>query len=447
MGASRIRIRIVSGGLEARAAIEPGAGAGMRELRAALENADVVHGVDESTCARLAVQLSDPGFATSDRLVAQGSPPVDGSPGTLELCFVAGMRRGTFREDGSLDFHERGNLKPVPAGEVVARCTPPTEGVPGRAVDGSEIPAKAGSDTFIHLGEGVALDDRSGEIRAIEGGVIEYREGELLDVGRHHEHRAGVDLESGNLQMEGSLSIMGDVAHGFSARASTNVEVNGVVDCGTVYAEGDLVVTGGVIGGEGGRADAGGDALVHHTHTARVRCAGRLEVQKDAVNSELRAHVIVVGGRVVGGELSAEVLVSVGQAGTAGGAETALTAGEALEIEDEQPEEEAVGTPPQTAQEPRPTASDGAQPGGEESVDQEAANELGEAEVDERAAERERRMAELREVASIEIVGIAHAGVTIRIGNRRRKLESPTRAARFRYDPTVDDIVTEALAG
>ena len=251
MASERITIDIMPGEVEAQAEVLPGPPTDRSALDEALRDEGVVFGIDEEACAQLGVCLQDPDFAIQELVLAQGTAPVSGADGVLELKFNINVLAGRLREDGTLDFRDRGLLVPLEAGGLLGIYTPPGESRTGRSVEGRELPADTPRDPLPCLGDGVELDSESGEIRATVAGIVSYPEGATLSVTSSFQHNRDVDLKSGDLQMEGALQITGDVARNASASATGDLVVNGMVDGGTVRANGSVTIGGGVIGSEG----------------------------------------------------------------------------------------------------------------------------------------------------------------------------------------------------
>ena len=396
MAAERVAVRIESERLEARICVEPGPVAGIDELRAALERAGVVYGVDEARCAQLASALANPDHTARDELIASGSAPEPGRNGVLEPHFPIGLQPGTERDDGSIDFLDRALLTPVDEGALIATYHPATLGIEGTGVDGKVIPTRTAQETLPPLGPGVVHDAASGEIRARFDGAVTYQEEKGLDVIDYFEHGGDVNLRSGNLNIQGGVLVTGSINAGLRVRASGDVVVKTGIDGGSAEAGGSVGVTGGILGGTDGEVRAGGDVSVRHAHGARIHCGGLLTVA-DAVDCRLRGREIQATGKVLGGELEAETRIVVSRAGSPFGARTVLRA--ASLVEDS------------------PCRADGG----------------------------EQRRAELLASARIEIVDVAHAGVVIELGSARLQLEEEVRRVRFRRDHESGEILAEPI--
>jgi len=146
-----------------------------------------------------------------------------------------------------------------------------------------------------------------------------------------------VGIKTGNIDFDGAVSIDGDVHPGMVIRASSDVHVNGLVERATIIAGNDIVVTGGVVGGDSGKdskkhsgeeqvADtgaeqhhhefksflkAGGSIKAKYINQAEIACESDLVVTEYLMHStaEVHGHVLLgqTGGKgcLIGGNCHA----------------------------------------------------------------------------------------------------------------------------------------------
>ncbi len=171
--------------------------------------------------------------------LSPGTPPIPGRAGYVEPAFDEGLAPGRVSDDGHMDFFERGLLKSVSAGQLVALVHPPEPGIEGLSAEGEVMPARAGEPLKLKLGAGVTLD-AEGRVSAVHDGVVLYKPGESLDVVARHVHQGAVDLHTGHLDMHGSLTVKGDVERLLQVRASGDLEILGAVSGGSLRASGSV---------------------------------------------------------------------------------------------------------------------------------------------------------------------------------------------------------------
>lgn len=435
-GAERsLVVQVSEDRLQAFVSVKAGRAAGEAELRVALEGSGVRACIDPVAFARLALGLEEPGFAIERELIARGKAMQQSEAGKFESPFLEGLAPGHVREDGTLDFHDRELLKPVPRGTLLGRVTRARAGVPGQLVDGTVCTPEPVSDRAPELGPGASIS-ADGEIRATRAGIVLCTPRQL-DVVDQHVHDGAVDLRSGHLHMRGSLLVKGDIHGGFRVYATGDVEISGEVDHGSVYAGGNAKIRGGVRGGTGASVCAEVDLSVHHAESATL-FAGRLLQIGRAVHTTLAAVRVEIAGKLHGGQTSAEHSVLAREAGSPGGAPTTIAVAEPLELPVEAARREleqakarrGIGAT-RASRAPGVRAKGGKL---ERAV-------LQRSEV-RRLAERARRQRELSAEAFVQIA-LAHPGVSVRIADQKHDFERETRAVRISLDPLTRGLRVE----
>jgi len=438
---SRLQLRVAADGMSAFAGIGAGSRESAAQIDASLKAAQIVEGVDRTAYATLAHALQGVDGLATEIEIARGRPAGASRDGYFDPAFEPGLRPGHVRADGTMDFRDRELLKPVSIGDDLGIIHPPVAGTPGLRVDGAAAAAKPGKPCTLQAGPGAELL-ADGRVRARCAGVVIYVEGRSIDVGIHYVHEGDVDLHSGDLSMDGSLMVRSDVRRGFVARATGDLEIKGGVD-GSAYAGANLHVFGGVRGGEGSVASAGGHLRVHHAERARLQSGGLIELV-DAVNSEMSAVQIRIARSLRGGRAAVEESLVTRDAGTAATSATVIEAGVPREdpegdarnvLQTEKARRLVARTPG-----PRGKIADGAKSG---KLTRELAS--GQKSALARKIERAERTAALLPRAFIEVRGSVHAGVLVRIGNARLLLEETMQNVRFTLDLESHTIRTEGL--
>jgi uncharacterized protein (DUF342 family) len=410
--------------------------AGSREdatgLDAALKAARIVHGIERVACATLVRALGGE-KASVEVQIARGTPAGASRAGRFEPAFQPGLQPGHVREDGTMDFHDRELLKPVSLGQSLGHLYPPVEGTPGVRVDGALVPAVPARAFALKLGPGTQLL-ADGRILATCTGAVIYSEGRSIEVGTNYEHKGGIDVRSGDLSMEGSLVVRGDVQHGFWVRATGDLEIKGGVEGGSAYAGANLKVSGGVRGGVGSMISAGGDLHARYVERARLDSGGVLELTS-AVNSDLSAVHIHIERSLRGGRAAVEVSLVTHDAGTP-------TANVETVIEAAAPREPAVDDARNALHAAKALRLTGRRGPGPRSgpSDRPKGCKLGRDTVDVRRSELARKVARAERISAllpqafIAVTGTAHAGVRVCIGEAWLLLQEPERNVRFALD-------------
>ncbi|HXK20218.1 MAG TPA: FapA family protein [Polyangiaceae bacterium] len=442
MASPRLSIRVAQDHMAAFVSVVAGSEP-IDDLAARLADAGIVAGLDEALLARLLERVKEPAFERDEQQIACGVAATRGRAGRVELAFEQGLAPGLVSDDGHMNFFERGLLKVVRAEQVVARVFAPEAGQAGYSVTGEPLPALSGTSAKLQLGTGVTAD-ADGVVRARSGGVVLYKPGESLDVVAEHVHLGAVDLRTGHLDMQGSLSVRGDVERLLRASATGDLEVLGSVSGGSLRAGGSIRVSGSVRGGDAARVVAAHDVTINSCEAADVSAGGVLRVQ-DAVNSQLSGQYVVVTGRLRGGAALAETSLIVKEAGTSSGVLTLLHAGEPLDIPDLEDVQRAV-----MMQKLRRMAERG---GVRDAFGRRGSSrgkggrlgrlnaQLSAEELQERAEHAQHR-AELACTAVIE-AGVLHPGVQLRIGGSSLQFEQVARGLRYSLSPETGQLVAE----
>lgn len=417
----------------ATADIAAGPAMGVQELRTALQAARVVFSHDPALLNELARKLADAKFSARAVVVARGREAVTGRDGYFEPAFSVGIQAGHVDESGTIDFFDRELLKPLQADEYVGQLHQPVQGVAGKRVDGVEIKVKPVRPLNLQIGPGIRQAP-DGRLYAAFAGVLVYELNRKIDVARQHVHQRDVDLRSGNLDMEGALTVRGSVQHQFTVRATGDIEIQGGVESGSVFGSGKVRIRGGVRGGDCGEVSAEGNVEVGHAEGATIRSGGVLTLGS-AVNCELAAHKIVAARMIRGGTAQAELSVQVQEAGAAhAGSQTLLAAGIPLDRPVCDVRVALVEHKEQRALQRRAggvRASDERNKGGKL-----GRVNLGLAQKElEMKAEHAGRREQLLPSASVHVVGRLHPGVSIQIGVHSLLVDEPETNVRFVWDP------------
>ena len=393
--------------------------------------------------------------------IAQGVESVNGRDGKVKLSFKGGGDVGTEQKDGSINFRERGGMACVNDGEHVATLTPPTAGTPGFDVLGNELPAKDGNPKPLKAGIGVTSVGGKGGTEvftAASAGMIIYKD-DTLSISDVLEINSDVDLASGNVHVEkGSIIIKGTVTTGAEVTAEDNVAVEVVVENATIKAGNDVTVGGGILMDEGGLIKAGGNVKAKFFRNATIRAGGDVVAEVDFVNCD-----IIAGGRIVAeadkGVLNGGVYVcggmDVAEVGTDVGSSTEvnlfLPGIDDQDIDDKTEQlrsrindlEKYIGTDDVTSTLLMAPKEDRAI-----LVELFKAKALLGSKVRDLEEERTARLdARGKQLAHIKLKArkTAHAGTTIKIGNRSLKLKKAVQASKFHWDPEKGDIATTGI--
>ncbi len=228
-------------------------------------------------------------------VVADGDPPKRGDDAVINYHFKTKHDEIEFEEeeDGSIDFKKTDLVQNVVAGQVLATKTPPTKGVNGRTVTNVKLPAANGLDVEMKAGDNVDISpDGNQAIAAAPGQAVLL--GDKIEVEKIFEVNSDVDFNTGNIVFLGTVLIKGSVQDDFSVKASHDIIIKGDVGKADLEADGDVIVSGGLLGKNEGKVQAGGSLYAKFIENVKI------SVGQDVVAKEGILHsTIDAGSRII----------------------------------------------------------------------------------------------------------------------------------------------------
>ncbi|MCL2244210.1 MAG: FapA family protein [Treponema sp.] len=266
----------------------------------------VYHGIKEE----FLIKFADNPVYREKVEAAEGTKPVNGKDAYIVYNFETDQTKIKLKEgtNGRVNFKELNIIQNVVEKQHLAQKIRPEDGVDGMTITGKVLPAKAGSDIPLPLGNNVHISDDGETIIAdINGQVI--MTGGKVNVEPVYTVEGDVNLKTGNIIFLGTVIISGNVEDGFSVKAAGNIEVKGTVSRAELDAEGDIIIYQGVNGKGGGRIRAGNSLVSKFIENANVEVGKMVIVSDGIINSRVDAikSIICQGKRanIMGGLLRA----------------------------------------------------------------------------------------------------------------------------------------------
>ncbi len=283
----------------------------VEKLQVALRAANVVFGLDETALQ----QACEPDAPLNEALqIAAGEPAQPSRDAVIEYLFdLHPLKAGREGEDDSIDFRDRGDIPQVNEGDVLARKTPPFEGVPGKDVHGRAIKVRKPKDLRMNAGNGTQVGADGVTIVAAAAGHPAVTPSGVVSV--YPEYRIDGDLgyNTGHVDFAGRVIVSGLVQQGFRVRCGELMarEIEGA----EVDASGDVLIGGGVIGA---RIRSGGSVKAKYFHTSHVDALGDVLAQTEVVESDIETSGAFHGERctVLASSISARKGVFAGEIGS-----------------------------------------------------------------------------------------------------------------------------------
>ncbi len=415
------------------------------DIGALIASFGIVHNLKNEAIADLSAKTSLYDFECR-LVIAEGTAPVEPIAGEFDVFFETEQMPGKVFGDGRIDYTEQFAMVPAKTGEFLATYRPPIEGKSGIDVFGQKILPGKLVDPLPRLGRGVEMDD-DGEVRATRSGVVVYVENKFIDVDDCVEHKGPVDMSCGNLHSGGSLVVKGDVEVGFKVEVGSALFVTGHLNSGEARAGAAMTIGGCIYGDlDSGRKVFGRDGVAaKRAQGARIESEGRVLIEKDAVDCQIRCESSQIGdgkkgGRLRGGSILALSSVIIGETGSEAGAATRVVVGCPWLLERQIRDLELQGNKSERLRVKSHVAAKGIGIGAKivraQSRRKGGLNEL-------RLQLRRTSRAILKE-ASVEI-GKAHGGTTLVFGKFEYRILETKVAKRFRFDTTARHVVEEDL--
>lgn len=258
-------------------------------------------------------------------IMAEATPPVQGNSAKIQYFFdVNTTARPKLNEDGSVDFHQLGNIKTVKEGDKLATLIPASRGKAGISVLGNPLPPKKVKVRHLRFGRNIRLsEDRCHLYSEVSGHVTLVED--MVMVSNVYHVPANVDSSTGDIDYKGTVEVAGNVNTGFAIKAEGDIIVNGVVEGATLIAGGNIVLKRGMQGMDRGTLEAEGNITAKFLENCKVSCKG--ELKADAVlhcdvTCQEKIEVLGRKGLINGGSLKTYADVHATNLGSTMGAKT-----------------------------------------------------------------------------------------------------------------------------
>ncbi len=288
-----------------------------------IKDKGIVHGINQKIVDILAIKRN---YCT-DYAIAKATMPRQGHDAKITYHFDTNVTAKPKRnDDGSVDFHKLGNIKPVKQGDILATLEPADRGEPGISVLGNPIPPKKVKIQRLRFGRNITLSEDHLTITSDVAGHVTLVDS-LVMVSDVYSVRNNVDASTGDIEYKGTVEVTGNILTGYKVCAEGDIIVNGVVEGAILEAGGNIVLKSGMQGMSRGVFKAKGNVAARYLENCTVEVEG--ELTSDAVmHSQItaRGDVTVTGkrGLVTGGYIKTYGNIRVGNVGSTMGTDTKL---------------------------------------------------------------------------------------------------------------------------
>jgi len=246
----------------------------------------IVYGVVEETNLRSYLE-SDP-LPRHPLVVANGKAAVPPAPPKIIFHFDTDpLKIGKLREDGTIDWKDRGEIPQAEQGDLLAEIKPGDEGNPGKDIFGKIIPIPVPDDTAPQCGDGVELSEDGFQYLAKTQGNVKLSTNGELSVFPGIRIDGDVGNETGHVDFVGHIDISGTVQKGFGVKGKSLKA--GELHGADIVIENDVDIMGGIYDSN---VKCGGHLKVSHVHNSTIDASGDLVVMKEIFDSDIE-----IGGR------------------------------------------------------------------------------------------------------------------------------------------------------
>jgi hypothetical protein len=299
------------------------------EIMEALKEEGVVCGIKEDVIR----EVIDPNYRPCGPVtIAEEIPPKQGTPAKIEFKFRTHKKIVlTEDEQGRVDFKRLNLIENVKAGQVLAVKIPPGEGIPGKLLNGKEIPGRPGPDVKMPAGRNVSVSTCGTQLRATMNGHVLLVNGKV-NVEDMIVFPGNIDYSTGSVYFLGSVEIKGDVLDDFEVEATGDILIRGSVGKCFISAGGSIAIGEGVKGKNAARLFAGQHVIAKYIEYAMVEARESVRVLEEILHSTVEAgDSILMEGRkravIIGGLLRAANEIRVKELGCNAGVKTIVEVG------------------------------------------------------------------------------------------------------------------------
>ncbi|MFE8699102.1 FapA family protein [Cytobacillus sp. FJAT-54145] len=268
----------------------------VHELEELIKNEGITLGLNQEIIAEIA---NNPFSISFPVVIAEGILPKNGDDAYLLIESV----KKEDRQKKDINFREVMEIPSVENGQIIATAVPQTYGAPGTDITGKQIQAKNGKPLKVRAGKNVIQNDNK-FISTLNGQVSISKT--MITVNPVFEVKGDIDLKTGNINFIGNVVIRGNVPTGYEVHAGGDIKIYGLVEGAHITSKGNIVIMGGVTGGNRGKIEAEGSIHAAYLNQANVKAGQDLFVDSSLLHSFIQTggSIFCKNGHVIGGQIS-----------------------------------------------------------------------------------------------------------------------------------------------
>lgn len=275
----------------------------------------------------------------TDELFAETKDAVNGKDAEIVYHVQAqSVVKPKILEDGSTDYYNTSVIENVKKGQVLIEKIPPTAGESGITVKGKALHAMNGKNKKLPPGKNIEhTSDGLKAFSTIDGMLSMARN--RISILPVFEVNGDVDFSTGNIEFLGNVIVKGNLKNGFSIKSGGDVHIYGIVEGGSIEAEGAVFIQTGIRGLKKTRINAAGSITTKFVENAFIRSKTDILVDEAIMHCETVAGNSVIlnrnKGLLVGGITRAAQFVRCKNIGNALATNTEIELGIDPDLKDE----------------------------------------------------------------------------------------------------------------
>ncbi|MBF0378388.1 MAG: DUF342 domain-containing protein [Desulfamplus sp.] len=280
------------------------------QIKELLASRNIIHGIVDNTLIQKFIDSDI--YLTKPFKIAQGNAPIEGQNATVQYFFTKNrLKAGTIREDGTIDFRERGNIPQVEKGAVLAIKKNAVQGQVGKNIFNDTVRVMPTRDIRLKAGKGATItEDKLKVIAAVSGHPKLGSDGTIY-VYDTFVIEGDVDFKSGNIDYQGDVNVKGCIQNGFRVKAH-NLRAE-EIDGATVIAQGNIIVEQGI---NESKISSQGYVSAKFIQNSTISCVGDLKTEKEIVESNIECSgACNIRGVIISSKISAKMGVYAKQIG------------------------------------------------------------------------------------------------------------------------------------
>ena len=247
-------------------------------------------------------------------IIARGKEAEAGRNASVKYHFeINYLRAGNEKDDGTIDYKDRGDIPHVSPGDLLVEKTPLTPKKNGYDIFGNEILVPDVKDIPIRTGSGAYFSDDGLTILAEAEGQPQLTFDGKISVIQEKIIKGDVGLETGHVNFDGNLIVRGVVKSDFKIKCAglTTKEIGAA----TIIATGDIIVQDGI---NGATIKTEGSVYAKYISNSKISAYGDVIVTKEIIESQVQTsgRCSTGKGKFISSNISSKLGIETGDIGT-----------------------------------------------------------------------------------------------------------------------------------